>query len=34
MTSGRERYLSRQKITFALAALVLSLVGYWISSFR
>ncbi len=32
MTSGRERYLDRQKITFALAALVLSLFGYWIAN--
>jgi rhomboid protease GluP len=32
MTSGRERYLNRQKITFALAALLLSLFGYWIAN--
>jgi rhomboid protease GluP len=32
MTSGRERYLGRQKVTFALAALVLSLFGYWIAN--
>ena len=31
MTSGRERYLSRQKITFAAACLVLALVGYFIA---
>ncbi len=31
MTSGRERYLGRQKITFALSALVLSLFGYLIA---
>ncbi len=31
MTSGRERYLSRQKITFAAAGLVLALVGYFIA---
>ena len=34
MTAGRERYLGRQKVTFAAAALVLSLFGYWISSLR
>jgi len=34
MTSGRERYLIRQKITFAFAALALSLFGYWIASLR
>ena len=33
MTSGRERYLGRQKFTFALAALVLSLFGYLISRY-
>lgn len=32
MTSGRERYLSRQKMTFAGACLVLSLFGYWIAN--
>ncbi|MEO6804118.1 MAG: rhomboid family intramembrane serine protease [Granulicella sp.] len=31
MTAGRERYLSRQKITFAGAAFLLALFGYWIS---
>jgi rhomboid protease GluP len=31
MTSGRDRYLSRQKITFAVAAFLLALFGYWIS---
>lgn len=31
MTSGRERYLGRQKLTFALAALILSLFGYLIA---
>jgi rhomboid protease GluP len=31
MTSGRVRYLKRQKLTFALAAFALSLFGYWIS---
>ena len=33
MTAGRERYLNRQKITFAAACLVLALVGYWIARF-
>lgn len=32
MTAGRERYLRRQKLTFAVTALVLSLFGYWIAS--
>jgi len=32
MTSGRERYLRRQKITFAAACLILSLFGYAIAS--
>jgi len=32
MTSGRERYLSRQKITFAVACLILALFGYAIAS--
>jgi rhomboid protease GluP len=32
MTGGRERYLGRQKITFAVACLVLALVGYWIAN--
>ena len=31
MTAGRERYFARQKLTFALTALVLSLFGYWIA---
>ena len=34
MTSGRERYLGRQKIVFAVAALSLSLFGYLIASLR
>jgi rhomboid protease GluP len=34
MTAGRERYLSRQKITFAGAAFLLALFGYWISKLR
>jgi rhomboid protease GluP len=33
MTAGRARYLSRQKITFALAAFLLALVGYGIFRF-
>jgi rhomboid protease GluP len=32
MTSGRERYLGRQKVTFAVACLVLALFGYWIAN--
>ncbi len=31
MTSGRVRYLNRQKLTFGLAAFALALFGYWIS---
>jgi rhomboid protease GluP len=34
MTSGRARYLQRQKLTFAAAALFLSLFGYWLASLR
>jgi rhomboid protease GluP len=33
MTAGRQRYLARQKITFAAACLVLSLFGYFIAHF-
>jgi rhomboid protease GluP len=32
MTSGRERYLRRQKITFAAACLALALIGYGIAN--
>jgi rhomboid protease GluP len=32
MTAGRERYLSRQKVTFAVACFVLALFGYWIAN--
>jgi rhomboid protease GluP len=32
MTLGRQRYLGRQKITFGVSALLLSLFGYWISN--
>ena len=32
MTAGRERYLSRQKVTFAVACLILALFGYAIAS--
>lgn len=32
MTSGRERYLGRQKATFAGASLALALFGYWIAN--
>jgi rhomboid protease GluP len=31
MTSGRVRYLSRQKITFGAAAFLMALFGYWIA---
>jgi rhomboid protease GluP len=31
MTAGRERYLSRQKITFGIASFLLALFGYWIA---
>jgi rhomboid protease GluP len=34
MTSGRTRYLRRQKLTFAAAAFFLSLFGYWIANLR
>jgi rhomboid protease GluP len=34
MTSGRTRYLQRQKLTFAAAAFFLSLFGYWIANLR
>jgi rhomboid protease GluP len=34
MTSGRERYLRRQKITFTAACFVLALFGYWIANFH
>jgi len=33
MTAGRERYLARQKEVFAVACLVLALVGYFIARF-
>jgi rhomboid protease GluP len=33
MTAGRERYLSRQKVTFAVACLVLALFGYFVARF-
>jgi len=32
MTAGREAYLSRQKVTFAVACLILALFGYWVAS--
>ena len=32
MTAGRERYLGRQKLTFAVACLVLALAGYWVAN--
>jgi len=34
MTMGRSRYLTRQKITFAAAALFLALFGYWIANLK
>jgi rhomboid protease GluP len=34
MTSGRTRYLQRQKITFVLAAFFLALFGYWVTKLR
>ena len=34
MTSGRGQYLARQKATFAVAALLLMLFGFWISKVR
>jgi rhomboid protease GluP len=34
MTSGRERYLRRQKFTFAAACLVLALIGYYIANLQ
>ena len=34
MTSGRQRYLGRQKITFAVATLLLLLFAHWIASLR
>jgi hypothetical protein len=32
MTAGRERYLNRQKIAFAVACLLLALFGYGIAN--
>ena len=34
MTAGRQRYLGRQKIVFAAAAFLLSLLGYWVTNLR
>jgi rhomboid protease GluP len=34
MTAGRTRYLERQKVVFFVAALALSLFGYWIVNFK
>jgi len=34
MMAGRQRYMARQRITFAYASLVLALIGYWIINFR
>jgi rhomboid protease GluP len=33
MTAGRVKYLARQKVVFLAAALILSLAGYWLSTF-
>jgi rhomboid protease GluP len=33
MTAGRVKYLARQKVVFPVAALILALAGYWLSSF-
>jgi hypothetical protein len=32
MTAGREAYLNRQKVTLAVACLILALFGYWVAS--
>jgi len=34
MTSGRARYLQRQKLTFGVATFLLILFGYWITKLR
>jgi rhomboid protease GluP len=34
MTSGRTRYLNRQKVTFTAATFLLILFGYWIAKLR
>jgi rhomboid protease GluP len=34
MTSGRVRYLARQKVVFFAAAFILSLFGYWIANLK
>jgi rhomboid protease GluP len=34
MTSGRERYLARQKLTFAASALVMALFGYFLAQLQ
>jgi rhomboid protease GluP len=34
MTSGRIRYLARQRVVFLAAAFLLSLMGYWIANFK
>jgi rhomboid protease GluP len=34
MTAGRERYLGRQKVVFAVACFLLALIGYWIANLR
>ena len=34
MTAGRQKYLGRQKIVFAAAAFLLSLLGWWVTNLR
>ena len=34
MTAGRQKYLARQRIVFAAAAFLLSLLGYWVTNLR
>jgi rhomboid protease GluP len=34
MLAGKQKYLARQRITFAAAAFILALMGYWIANFR
>ena len=34
MTAGRQKYLGRQKIVFAAAAFILSLLGWWVTNLR
>jgi rhomboid protease GluP len=34
MTSGRKKYLERQRVVFVCAAFLLALFGYWIANVR